>query len=46
MLLEKMLPKAPVNADAYARDALQALLDESEFDESQLRGYVMGVGYR
>lgn len=30
----------------YARDALQHLLSQSEFDESQLRDYVMGVGYR
>lgn len=30
----------------YARDALQHLLSKSEFDEHQLRDYVMGIGYR
>ena len=30
----------------YARDVLQQLLGQSEFDESQLRDYVMGFGYR
>ena len=29
-----------------ARDALQALLGESEDEESLLRDYVMGIGYR
>jgi predicted transcriptional regulator len=29
-----------------ARDALQALLRETENDESLLRDYVMGIGYR
>ena len=29
-----------------ARDALQALLQESENEESLLRDYVMGVGYQ
>ncbi len=29
-----------------ARDALQALLKESEYEEDLLRDYVMGIGYR
>lgn len=29
-----------------ARDALQALLRESEYEENLLRDYVMGIGYR
>jgi CBS domain-containing protein len=30
----------------YARDALQVLLREVEYEELLLRDYVMGVGYR
>ncbi len=30
----------------YARDALQALLGEVEYEEDLLRDYVMGIGYR
>lgn len=30
----------------YARDALQALLGEVEYEETLLRDYVMGIGYR
>lgn len=30
----------------YARDALQALLGEAEYEEDLLRDYVMGIGYR
>jgi predicted transcriptional regulator len=30
----------------YASDALQVLLNEAEFEDLQLRDYVMGVGYR
>jgi CBS domain-containing protein len=29
-----------------ARDMLQALLDESAWEESMMRDYVMGIGYR
>jgi CBS domain-containing protein len=29
----------------YARDALQALLGEVEYEEDLLRDYVMGIGY-
>lgn len=29
-----------------ARDALQALLKETEYEEDLLRDYVMGIGYR
>jgi CBS domain-containing protein len=29
----------------HARDILQALLDDSQDEESMLRDYVMGVGY-
>lgn len=30
----------------HARDILQLLLSESEFEDAMLRDYVMGVGYR
>jgi len=30
----------------YARDALRALLTESENEDELLRGYISGVGYR
>lgn len=30
----------------YARDVLQALLHEVEYEEDLLRDYVMGIGYR
>jgi CBS domain-containing protein len=30
----------------HARDALQALLREAEYEEDLLRDYVMGIGYR
>lgn len=30
----------------HARDALQALLGEAEYEEDLLRDYVMGIGYR
>jgi CBS domain-containing protein len=30
----------------YARDALQALLTESENEDELLRDYISGVGYR
>lgn len=30
----------------YARDALQALLGEVEYEEALFRDYVMGIGYR
>lgn len=30
----------------YARDALQELLKEVEYEELLLRDYVMGIGYR
>jgi CBS domain-containing protein len=29
----------------HARDILQVLLEDSEYEESLLRDYVMGVGY-
>lgn len=42
VLDEKSRPTGVVNA----RDALRALLAEEEYEESLLRDYVMGVGYR
>lgn len=39
---EHSTPLGVVNA----RDALKALLAEEEYEESLLRDYVMGVGYR
>jgi hypothetical protein len=30
----------------HARDVLQVLLDDWEDEESMLRDYVMGIGYR
>lgn len=39
---ENRKPLGVVNA----RDALRALLAEEEYEESLLRDYVMGVGYR
>ena len=50
---ERGLKHVPVINDAgqplgvlYARDALQALLTESESEELLLREYVLGIGYR
>ncbi len=42
VLDEQSRPIGVVNA----RDALRALLTEEEYEESLLRDYVMGVGYR
>ena len=39
---EHSIPLGVVNA----RDALRALLAEEEYEESLLRDYVMGIGYR
>lgn len=51
-LRQRRLRRLPILDDArrpvgvlYARDALQALLCEAEFQEGALRDYIQGVGY-
>ncbi len=53
MMRERGLQRVPILDEArrplgivYARDALQALLSESENEDEFLRDYISGVGYR
>jgi predicted transcriptional regulator len=53
MMRERGLQRVPILDEArrplgiiYAREALQALLSESEDNEELLHDYISGVGYR
>jgi predicted transcriptional regulator len=53
LMRDRGLQRVPILDEArrplgiiYARDALQALLSESEIEDEFLRDYIFGIGYR
>ena len=53
VMRERVVQRVPILDEArrpldiiYAREALQALLSESEDEDELLRDYISGVGYR